>query len=122
MPPHVILNLETGAGDVAMTSMQGNCSVRTSAGDVRGSALATPYLTVDTSAGDVNVDLDAVPTRVSITTGAGDVGLAVPSGTYGVSVTTSAGNRSVTGLRDDSAASSRLVVRTYAGDIAIRGR
>jgi hypothetical protein len=72
------VDVET-AGDVTLAGLGGEVTARTSYGEVIGTGLRTPSLTVSSRSADIDVTLVEAPRRVSLTSSdQGDIALAVP--------------------------------------------
>lgn len=114
------LRLTTSSGDVRLTDTAGPVRVDTRAGAVTGTGLRTGPVEVRTDAGDVDLRFAASPVALTATTGAGDVDISVPGAdAYRVTIETADGDQAI-GVRQDSAATRTIAVRTTRGDIKIR--
>jgi|GEM_PF-1641549 len=110
--------LRSRAGDLDVTDLGGKATLESSAGDIRAGQLTGADVSADASAGDVDLDFTAPPTRVDAVSAAGDVRVTVPDdGTsYAVDTTTSA--RDVA-IRTDPDAARRIHAASSAGTVAI---
>ncbi|HPC83386.1 MAG TPA: DUF4097 family beta strand repeat-containing protein [Thermoanaerobaculaceae bacterium] len=125
------LEVRTASGDVRVRDGCGNAMVDTASGDVRLSGLVGT-LSVTTSSGDVVASWARLPARVAVDTSSGDVSLELPADTRlrGAARTRSGDIRSrfegVFEKRgrllrwDDPTAGSEIAISTGSGDITLR--
>lgn len=110
------------AGEVSLAGLSGEVTVRTSYGDVIGTGLRTPSLTVTTRSGSVDTTLVEVPRRVSLSSSdQGDVVLAVPGvRPYRVDADHGLfGEQRIT-VPQDPTADASLHARTTGGQVTVR--
>lgn len=115
------LELDVDSGAVHLTRTSGAVRVDGRANDIRGTALHSSTVQVQTVSGDVRLEFATSPTTVEATTSSGDIGITVPrpsGGGYRVRASTAAGTRTVDVLDDPSAPRSLKAV-TDSGDVAI---
>ncbi|SHN47180.1 DUF4097 family beta strand repeat-containing protein [Cryptosporangium aurantiacum] len=113
------LRLSGSSGDVTLTDTSGRVRVTTGAGAITATGLRDGPVEVHANSGDVHLRFAAAPETVRATTAAGNVDIAVPrTDAYRVSVETADGDREVS-VRQDSAATRTIAVRTTRGDVKI---
>lgn len=110
-------NIRTTSGDVDLQRV-GQIDVRATSGDVRGDAYGSS-VTTRTTSGDVEMELAQVP-RAEVETSSGDIKLDLdPRQEYAIDATTSSGDTD-SELRNDDEAPNAVIVRTTSGDIDLR--
>jgi Toastrack DUF4097 len=122
VPRNLDVDIDVEAGDVTITGLSGAVSVRSDAGDVKGTGLAAARISADTDAGDVRLAFTTPPVSIDASTDAGDVDIDVPSSAYALDLDTDAGSTSISGIVRYDLAEHALKARTSAGDVTIRGR
>ena len=115
------LQFVTGAGDIYAENGFGNMSFETGAGTVTGVSLEASEVFVESGSGKVSMDVVGNVAAVSIDTSAGDVDLVVPAGTYNETVKTDAGKVAIDGVTHDPTSWATIYVHTGAGNISITG-
>ena len=123
VPPGVDVRVRAIAADVTATGLTGALDLHTDAGDVRGDALTPVTVAAATDAGAVDLRLRSTPVRLNAESAAGDVTVTVPAGgEYRVDASSAAGRVDVGGVLRNDHAVRRIVARTAAGDVRVRGR
>jgi|tagenome__1003787_1003787.scaffolds.fasta_scaffold20748888_2 hypothetical protein len=89
-------------------------------GDVRGEALASRTVTVDSGTGDVVLGFTAAPRNVQIDGGTGDITVLVPAGSYALQLDTGLGDAHVDqGIIDDPLATNVIRINSGTGDVSV---
>ncbi len=112
---------DASAGDVTVEDVFGAIRLRSSGGDMHVRRSSSSDISVESSAGSIDIDLLTAPTSLVATSSAGDVTIVLPrnSGAYDVEVDISAGDLNV--QVDQSRSSPRRIrVLNSAGDVSIR--
>jgi DUF4097 and DUF4098 domain-containing protein YvlB len=123
VPAGVDVTVRAGAADITATRLSGALDLRTGAGDVRGDGLRPVTVAAASDAGAVDLGLRTTPVRVDASSDAGDVTVTVPAGSeYRVDASTAAGRVDVGGVLRNDHALRRILARTAAGDVRVRGR
>lgn len=122
VPADVALQADLGAGDLTLDGIRGDLDVVFGSGDVTGWSLTPATAFVEGGAGDLDLELDAVPDEVDLSTGAGDVHLVLPHAAYAVWTDTGSGEVHIGGIDQVAAAAHRLTLETGSGDIRVEGR
>lgn len=120
-PARADVRARTGLGAVRVHGPAGDLDLATRGGEVEGRALTGARAQVD-ARGDVRLDYVRAPRSVEVDTSAGDIAIQVPAGAYRVDATTGGGSVTVRGLRHDAAAARSIVVTTSAGDVLVTAR
>jgi hypothetical protein len=81
VPPGTTVHIDTGAGDITIGEVDGELTLSTVSGDVRGTGLRCGQATVESRSGDVDLRFDQPPQRIQVTTGSGDISVRLPPGT-----------------------------------------
>lgn len=134
------LEVESAAGDVALTGTFGDVSVSSTGGDVDLAGAVTDLeiesaagdvtaraLEVDgeieasTTAGDVELDLATAPTALVVESTGGDQRVLLPDGDYAITTETVVGDVS-NALGDDAGSATRYRFSAVAGDITLERR
>jgi hypothetical protein len=118
-PRATLVTLVTASGDLTATGLTGPLAARSVSGAVRLDRHRSSSTVVESTSGDVAVDLLDRPETLSVTTVSGDLRVRVPDeGPYELDATTVSGDVEV-GVRSDPAARSRLNLRTTSGDLVV---
>ena len=112
LPAGLPVDVRTGAGDVRVSGLASDLSIAVGDGDVSAYDLLAATVRVQAGWGDARLSFAAVPADVRVGVGVGDVTLAVPDAGYDVDVE-SLGTSRVAVARD--AAGPRLHVRAASG-------
>ncbi len=139
-PVELAAQLETDAGDIRISGLNGALRANTDAGDIDLADLDAPSIDVETGSGDITgqnlhcekfrgetglgdlgLDLRARPRSVWWSSGAGDINLTVPGGPYKLDLETGLGDIDLAGIRRDDAADATLHLHTGSGDIDVAG-
>jgi hypothetical protein len=89
-------------------------------GDVRGEALASRTVTVDSGTGDVLLGVAAVPRNVQVDSGTGDVTVLVPAGSYAIQIDTGLGDKHIDrGIVNDPLATNVIRIDSGTGDVSV---
>ncbi|MCX5194420.1 DUF4097 domain-containing protein [Streptomyces sp. NBC_00249] len=111
--------LDSDSGDVRAERIAGPLKVRTSSGDITGTALNGPEAEVRSGSGNATLGFTRAPDSVSVTATSGDVTLKVPgAGPYRVDASSTSGDRDIT-VPVAPEARAALAVRTTSGDIRV---
>lgn len=113
------LNIRTKDGSVRVEDVAGALTLRTDDGSVRASGIDSKRVDVNTKDGSVQLDLTAVPDKVSGRSDDGSVTIALPDATYRVTTGTDDGGVDVSVPRDER--SSHVVsAHTKDGKVTVR--
>ncbi|MGW3421424.1 DUF4097 family beta strand repeat-containing protein [Streptomyces phaeochromogenes] len=113
------LNIRTEDGSVRVEDAAGALTLRTDDGSVRASGIDSKRVDVNTKDGSVQLDLTAVPDKVSARGDDGSVTIALPEATYRVTTGTDDGGVDVSVPRDEG--SSHVVsAHTKDGKVTVR--
>ncbi|GAA1981919.1 DUF4097 family beta strand repeat-containing protein [Catenulispora subtropica] len=119
VPESTSLTVIDGAGEVRVAGLSGPIAIKAAAGHVEGTDLRATAVTVEASAGAVDLAFATAPTTVSAHSHAGEVTVTVPDGAYAVDAKADAGHRSVD-VTDSPASPRRLTVWSDAGAVTVQ--
>jgi hypothetical protein len=89
-------------------------------GDIRGDALESPTVSVDSGTGDIELDFVTAPRTIDINSGTGDVTIRVPGGSYAIQTDTGTGDtRFDSGIVKDPASPNAIRIDSGTGDVTI---
>lgn len=89
-------------------------------GDVRGDALQSPTVSVDSGTGDIELDFVTAPRAIDINSGTGDVTVRVPAGSYAIQTDTGTGDtRFDSGIVKDLSSPNAIRIDSGTGDVTI---
>ena len=111
---------DTGAGFVDLDALAGRVDVHTARGDVQGTGLGGATIQARADDGAVDLVLDAPPETEDLS-GAGDVTLGVPAGAYALDLSAPAGRVLLSAVQADDAAPNEIVAVSGSGDVRITG-
>ncbi len=113
------LNIHTKDGSVRVEDVAGALTLRTDDGSVRASGIDSKRVNVNTKDGSVQLDLTAVPDRISARGDDGSLTIGLPEATYRVTTGTDDGAVDVSVPRDEG--SSHVVsAHTKDGKVTVR--
>ncbi|MCP4601986.1 MAG: DUF4097 domain-containing protein [Proteobacteria bacterium] len=115
------ISASTGSGNISIRSEGGNLDLETGSGNITGTNLASEACDADTGSGNIKLSFDTIPTNVDLGTGSGNVTLTVPYGSYDVELDTGSGNTNIEGLIDDPSAPNSIRADTGSGNITVQG-
>jgi hypothetical protein len=119
VPRATLVTLLAASGDLTTTGLAGPLAARSVSGTVRLDRHRSSSTVVESTSGDIAVDLLDRPETLSVTTVSGDLRVRVPDeGPYELDATTVSGDVEV-GVRSDPAARSRLNLQTTSGDLVV---
>ena len=112
---------DTSAGVLDLVDLTGPIDVTAALGDVFGTGLGGGPLTVNAPDGNIAVSLLGAVTELGLQTSSGDVVVDVPSGPYDIRVWSLSGAVELDGVVDEQDAEGLIVASTRSGDVRIRG-
>ena len=117
VPDGVVVDIQTGSGDIELNGSLGDVSLQTGSGDIDAD-VTTDSLTLRTGSGDAGLRLREAPDQVSATSGSGDLDIRVPRGeVYNIVPQTGSGDVDLNVMRGQS--DHVIQVRTGSGDISV---
>ncbi|WP_025273209.1 DUF4097 family beta strand repeat-containing protein [Haloglycomyces albus] len=117
LPHDVDIEVETEAGNIELTGMQGDIDVKTEAGNVTGKGLASENITARSDAGNVNLRVVDEADSVVATSEAGNVTLNFASPPGEVTAETKAGNSTVIVPSDGTVY--QVDTKAHAGSVSV---
>lgn len=111
----------TGAGVLDLFDLSGPVDVRTGSGDIVGVDLSSEVVEVHLDAGAVELSFQVPPTEVWIEVDAGSTELVLPARAYALELLTMTGEVSIEGVDSVPTAERRVTVVTRQGNISLRG-
>jgi len=132
-------NVSDGSGNLTLRGLTGPVTAGSGSGDIAGSALSGPRVTLDSGSGniaitgltsldvvassgsgDISLTFGRIPSRVRVSASSGNVSVLLPPGrtSYHVNTSTGSGNESV-GVPTNTASTHVITVTTGSGDISI---
>ncbi|MFT4627128.1 MAG: DUF4097 and DUF4098 domain-containing protein YvlB [Myxococcota bacterium] len=121
VPVQVDVDVETGAGPVSVSDVDGEVVAFTGAGSVDGVGLVSNRVVADTGSGPITLELLSPPSRLVARTDAGPVDLVVPSQSYDLDLETRVGPVEVDGVWSDAQATGLIRASTGSGSVAVHG-
>lgn len=119
VPRGTAAKVETDAGAVTVTGLSGDLDLSTTAGKIDGTGLTAKNATARTTAGSLDLAFAAAPHDVDAKTTAGRATVRVPdTQAYNVDVEATVGDTDVK-VRKDGASTSKIKVRTTAGQARV---
>lgn len=121
VPEAVAVRVQTGSGDVQMTALDGNATVRTGTGNVDVEAYCGFRLSAQSQSGNLNVSSACAPESLNLRTGSGDAVALVPPGRYRLGARSGGGRRQVSGLVNDPTAPFTITANSASGSVNVEG-
>ncbi|MFD0884863.1 DUF4097 family beta strand repeat-containing protein [Streptosporangium algeriense] len=118
IPKGVVVDLQTGSGNVTLTSLTGEVAVSTGSGDITGTGLSGKKVFTKVGSGNAELGYTAVPDQVEMRGGSGDVTVRLPGGPYNVSARVGSGDRTVS-VPQDAGSAHKVVMSTGSGDVKV---
>jgi DUF4097 and DUF4098 domain-containing protein YvlB len=119
VPRGTAAHVETDAGKINVTGLSGDLDLSTTAGQIDGTGLTAKNAHARTTAGSLDLAFSAAPADVDAKTTAGRATVRVPDNqAYDVDVDATVGDTDVK-VRNDSTATSKIKVRTNAGQARV---
>lgn len=118
IPKGLRVDLDSGSGDITLTSLTGPIGVFMGSGNVNGTGLAGEKVSVKTGSGDAELKYAAVPGSVDVRTGSGNATLHVPDGPYEVSTRAGSGEIQVS-VQNVASSPHKVTMTTGSGDINV---
>ena len=115
------VQLRSGSGAVGLSGLGGRVSVRSASGAVRGTALASARVEVETASGEARLAFSRPPDAVTASTGSGELWITVPAGSrYRMTGRSASGGRSIDPVLEEPGAPRSIDVSTGSGSVLIR--
>ena len=119
VPSGVTVRVSDREGAITLASLAGPVQASTIAGQITATGLASPDVTLTSTAGSITAAFTAAPASVTATTNAGSVTLVVPgSAAYQVHAHTYVGNSTVT-VRENPTSKSVISASSDLGNVTI---
>jgi Toastrack DUF4097 len=119
VPRQVAVQVSDRAGAITLASLAGPLRAQTLTGVISATGLASPSVTLKSTAGEISAAFSAVPASVSASTTAGPITLTLPSAAvYQVHAHAYVGNSTVT-VRQSATASSVITASSDVGTVTI---
>jgi len=120
VPPRTALDLTSGGGNLSDSGAGSILHFTTSGGDVDGSGLLAPDVTVESGGGDVSLTFTRVPANIDIGSSGGDITIVLPRGAteYAISHSTAGGDYGAS-VPANKFAAHKITVRSGGGDVSI---
>lgn len=113
------LEVVVDSGDIRLDDLSGPLELHSGSGVVEAHGLRSSTVRVDSDAGDVDMELVAVPDVVEVRSGSGDLGIVVPgTGQYRLAVDSGDGSTAVGVAMDDTSTHS-ISASTGHGDVTV---
>lgn len=121
VPEPMTVDVRTTDGSVRLEGFRGTATVQTGAGDVNVDAYCGFDLAASTGSGDVRITAACSPARLQVRTRSGDAVAQVPPGRYRINTVAGAGPPHVSGVIRDPRAPYTIDMRSRTGSVVIGG-
>ena len=112
--------MDSGGGNLGVSHLGGVLGFITSGGNVDGSSLTSPRVTMDTGGGNVSLTFTSPPANLRVTSSGGNITIVVPRGTteYAIKESTAGGGYGASVPKNDLAAH-KITVNSGGGNVTI---
>ena len=122
VPDNVALDIRTSGGHVSLRDYRGSARILTGGGGIDISGYCGNQLDARAGDGDITLEAECAPPRLSLRSGSGSIHAALPAGRYDLEAESTSGSESVRGLTPRSDAPYSVQVLSASGDVSVEGR
>jgi hypothetical protein len=113
------LTARSDSGSITATGVGGAVDLRTDSGAIRATGVRATTTDASSDSGSIHVDYTAVPKSVRATTDSGSIRLTMPDAPYDIDAKTDSGGRHTDQMHNDTAAPSKIFLRSDSGSVTV---
>ena len=118
VPPSIGVTINDSVGTVSVDGLAGPITVTAASGHVQGTRLRAATVSVQASAGAIDLSFSTMPTQVTARSRAGAISVEVPGAPYAIDATVNVGAVHIN-VANDPTAPHRLALTTNVGTITV---